>query len=100
MSRASPRTSSYRILHRQVFKVPSLRNIAETGPYLHDGSVASLEEVVSIMADHQLGKQLTAEENQSIRAFLSALTGEPDQAYITEPELPASGPDTRLPDPS
>jgi cytochrome c peroxidase len=33
-----------------VFKVPSLRNIAETGPYMHDGSIDSLAEMVEIMA--------------------------------------------------
>ena len=85
---------------RMVFKVPSLRNIAETGPYLHDGSIVTLEQVVSIMAEHQLGKTLSAEENASIRAFLAALTGEVDESYVAKPTLPESGPDTPAPDPS
>lgn len=58
------------------FKVPSLRNIAKTGPYFHDGSVATLEEAVKLMASHQLGKELTDSEVSEIVAFLNALTGE------------------------
>ncbi len=85
---------------RQVFKVPSLRNIAKTGPYFHDGSIASLEQAVQIMGEHQLGKTLTAERNASIRTFLAALTGEVDQAYIAMPVLPESGPTTPAPNPN
>ena len=85
---------------RKVFKVPSLRNVAETGPYFHDGSIASLEHAVSLMAEHQLGKTLSPSRNASIRAFLGALTGTPDGAYIAKPALPPSGPDTPAPDPS
>ncbi|MDP6977944.1 MAG: cytochrome c peroxidase [Myxococcota bacterium] len=85
---------------RFVFKVPSLRNIAETGPYFHDGSVGSLEQAVSIMAEHQLAKTLTPEQNASIRTFLEALTGEVDEAYIAMPVLPASGPTTPAPNPN
>src|SRR5690606_17881203 len=36
-----------------VFKVPPLRNVAETAPYLHDGSIETLEEMVQMMAEHQ-----------------------------------------------
>ena len=39
----------------RVFKVPSLRNIAKTGPYLHDGSIQELDAMIRIMAEHQLG---------------------------------------------
>ena len=81
------------------FKVPSLRNITETGPYLHDGSVESLEVMVQKMAEHQLAKgSLSAEETRSIMAFLGALKGEIDAAYIKAPSLPESGPDTPAPD--
>ena len=52
------------------------------------------------MAEVQLGKQLTSEENASIREFLTALTGEVDAAYIAMPSLPESGPGTPAPDPS
>jgi cytochrome c peroxidase len=79
---------------RYSFKVPSLRNIAKTGPYLHDGSVASLSEMVRIMAEYQLGKDLTAAEVADIVAFLEALTGRIPTEYIAVPTFPASGPDT------
>ncbi len=57
-----------------VFKVPSLRNIAITQPYFHDGKAASLEDAVKQMADLQLGHDLKAEEVADIVAFLNALT--------------------------
>jgi len=70
------------------FKVPSLRNITETAPYLHDGSVKTLEEMVRKMAEHQLGKQLTDEETASIITFLKALKGDLPTEYIKKPTLP------------
>ena len=79
---------------KSVFKVPSLRNIAETGPYLHDGSVATLEEMVQIMGKYQLARDLTEQEVADIVAFLGALTGDIPEAYIAVPVLPESGPDT------
>lgn len=83
-----------------MFKVPSLRNIAKTGPYFHDGSVADLGEAVKMMSEHQLGKELKKEQIDSIVAFLGALTGELPTDYIKEPTLPESGPKTPKPDPS
>jgi cytochrome c peroxidase len=79
---------------KHFFKVPSLRNITETGPYLHDGSVKSLEEMVKMMAEYQLAKQLTDEEVSSIVTFLKALKGTPDAEYIKAPKLPESTPET------
>ncbi|MBK8038788.1 MAG: c-type cytochrome [Verrucomicrobiaceae bacterium] len=79
---------------KSFFKVPSLRNITETGPYLHDGSVKSIEEMVKMMAEYQLGKQLTDEEVSSIVTFLKALKGTPDAEYIKAPKLPESTPET------
>lgn len=76
------------------FKVPSLRNITETAPYLHDGSVKELDQMVRKMADHQLGKQLTDEQTSSIIAFLKSLKGELPKEYIKVPKLPESGPET------
>lgn len=58
------------------FKVPSLRNIALTWPYLHDGSVKTLEEAVNIMAEYQLGRKLTKEDIDLIVSFLKTLTGQ------------------------
>lgn len=57
-----------------VFKVPSLRNVAKTGPYFHDGSIKTLPEAVSVMAEHQLGKKLDAKQVSDIVTFLNALT--------------------------
>jgi cytochrome c peroxidase len=82
---------------RYVFKVPALRNAAQTGPWFHDGSIQSLEEAVRIMARHQLGRLLDAAEVVKVSAFLRSLTGEIDTAYIARPELPESGPDTPRP---
>lgn len=56
------------------FKVPSLRNIAYTNPYFHDGTVNSLEEAIKIMADINLGKTLTDVEVSDIKTFLNCLT--------------------------
>ncbi|MBK8091593.1 MAG: c-type cytochrome [Verrucomicrobiaceae bacterium] len=75
---------------KHFFKVPSLRNISETGPYLHDGSVKTLEEMVKMMAEYQLAKQLTDEEAASIITFLKALKGTPNADYIKAPQLPES----------
>jgi len=71
-----------------VFKVPSLRNIARTGPWLHDGSITDLGAMVRLMATHQLGRELDEAAVASIVEFLGALTGEPDAAYIAQPALP------------
>jgi len=60
-------------LHR--FKVPTLRNVALTYPYLHDGSAATLDDVVKIMSDYQVEKPLNAEERKQVVAFLRSLTG-------------------------
>ena len=81
------------------FKVPSLRNIAVTAPYFHDGSIRSLPEAVRLMARHQSAAQLTDEQTRKIVAFLDALTGTLPRDRITPPELPASGPNTPAADP-
>ena len=60
---------------RRVFRVPSLRNVALTAPYLHDGSAATLEEVVARVTDLQLGRALAEEELRCLVAFLDSLTG-------------------------
>jgi cytochrome c peroxidase len=85
---------------RHVFKVPSLRNVAKTGPYFHDGSIATLDEAVRLMGYHQIGLTLEPAQIADIVAFLGALTGEVDAAYIAKPTLPENGPNTPKPDPS
>ena len=59
-----------------VFKVPSLRNIALTAPYMHDGRAQNLKQAVLIMTQYQLGRYMEAEEIDAIVAFLESLTGE------------------------
>jgi cytochrome c peroxidase len=59
------------------FKVPSLRNIALTAPYFHDGRVPQLNEATRTMADLQLGRELSAGETDLLVAFLRALTDKP-----------------------
>jgi cytochrome c peroxidase len=74
-----------------VFKVPSLRNVAMTPPYFHDGSVRSLPEAVRIMAKVQLGRALSDQDTADIVAFLGSLTGKLPQGFVDAPILPASG---------
>lgn len=57
------------------FKVPSLRNVALTAPYLHDGRAATLERAVDVMAQYQLGMALDREQVRLLVAFLQTLTG-------------------------
>ncbi len=82
------------------FKVPTLRNVALTAPYMHDGSLATLEEVIDFYADgggrahgmsnvdqFVLGFELSDQEKADLIAFLYALTDE--QAT---PDIPAAVP--------
>ncbi len=80
-----------------VFKVPTLCNIDKTYPYFHDSSVWDLEKAVNIMAEIQLGRELSQPDSQKIVAFLKSLTG--DQPSFSLPQLPASRVDTPRPDP-
>jgi cytochrome c peroxidase len=61
---------------REVFRVPSLRNVALTAPYFHDGRAPTLESAVAIMARVQLGRTLSQEDTHAIVQFLHTLTGE------------------------
>jgi cytochrome c peroxidase len=58
---------------KEVFKVPSLRNVTNTAPYFHDGRVSTIEEAISTMARIQLGKQLSEKEIADIVAFLKTM---------------------------
>ncbi|HEY4056015.1 MAG TPA: cytochrome c peroxidase [Kofleriaceae bacterium] len=71
-----------------MFKVPSLRNVAMTAPYFHDGSAATLDEAIHMMGEYQLGVTLTDSERASVAAWLTSLTGTPDAAYVRAPTLP------------
>ncbi len=60
---------------KHVFKVPSLRNIALTAPYMHDGRASTLKEAVELMTKYQLGRYMEPGDTEAIVAFLESLTG-------------------------
>ncbi len=66
---------------KMVFKVPSLRNVAKTAPYYHDGSIPTLDACVQFMAYYQLGKFLDQQTVEDIVAFLESLTGEYNEQF-------------------
>ncbi len=79
------------------FKTPSLRNVALTAPYFHDGQTKTLEEAIALMAKGKGGgphpidgnlkpQKLSAKEAKALKAFLESLTGE--STFSTEPTLP------------
>jgi cytochrome c peroxidase len=74
---------------RYVFKVPGLRNVAMTPPYFHDGSVATLDQAVRIMAEVQLGTSPSEEGVRAIVAFLDSLTGQLPAEFASVATLPA-----------
>lgn len=77
------------------FKVPTLRNVSKTAPYFHDGSVATLEEAVKLMASGGIDnknksalvadRKLTDEELKAVVSFLGALDC---NEKLEEPQLP------------
>jgi cytochrome c peroxidase len=69
-----------------MWKVPTLRNVTKTAPYLHDGSMKTLDETVRLMARHQVGKELGDGQVRAISAFLVALEGEPPKDLVAKPE--------------
>ncbi len=60
-----------------VVKVPSLHNVAVTEPYLHDGSLDSLQSVTAEMARYELGRELSEDDIGDLVAFMVALNGPP-----------------------
>lgn len=68
-------------------KTPTLRNIAQTAPYFHNGAVWNLEEAVKIMGETQLGMEINDKDTASIVTFLKSLDGE--MPTIIYPKLPA-----------
>lgn len=66
-----------------MFRVPTLRNIAQTAPYFHNGKVATLEEAIRVMGKVQLNKDLSDAQVKDIFTFLTQLTGS-----IPEQKLP------------
>ena len=72
---------SHNITDKDVFKVPSLRNIEKTAPYFHDGSASNLKEAIYKMAYHNIGTVLSKEEVDAIEVFLITLTGEIPETF-------------------
>ncbi|MCU7856406.1 MAG: c-type cytochrome, partial [Candidatus Thiodiazotropha sp. (ex Lucinoma borealis)] len=73
---------------KNLWRVPTLRNLTYTAPYMHTGAVKTLDEAVRVMAKTQLDKSLSNQAVEEILAFLDALNGEfPEQ---TMPRLPAT----------
>jgi cytochrome c peroxidase len=85
---------------RMLFKVPSLRNVAKTGPYFHDGSVSDLGTAVKMMARHQLGRELSDDDVGLIVAWLGTLTGDLPTDKIAEPTAYPSTETTPKADPN
>lgn len=79
-------TASKQEADKNVWRVPTWRNIALTAPYLHNGSAKTLEEVVRVMLKTQLNKEATDAEVADIVEFLKSLTGE--FKPFTAPRLP------------
>jgi cytochrome c peroxidase len=69
----------------EIVRVPSLRNVAVTPPYFHDGSAATLSKAVKAMGYAQLDRTLTDDQTNAIVAFLNTLTG----TYLGKPVTPA-----------
>lgn len=61
---------------RHKFKTPTLRNVMLTYPYMHDGTVASVEDAIRIMHEFQIGKEINDVEVEKIVVFLRTLNGE------------------------
>lgn len=77
-------------------KVPTLRNITETAPYFHNGTIWSLADAVKEMGSTQLGFEISDEDTAKIVTFLDALEGRKPE--ITYPQFPASTDKTAKPD--
>ena len=67
-----------------VFKVPSLRMVVHTAPYLHDGSAKTLRDAVDAMFTHQLGRAAPDDHKEAIIDFLHTLAG----GHPTGPPIP------------
>ena len=60
---------------RRLMRVPSLRNVARTAPYLSSGEMSDLKEVIGFVSYHQLIHTLSSEELEQIYKFLLTLNG-------------------------
>jgi cytochrome c peroxidase len=69
---------------KNVFKVPSLRNVSRTAPYFHNASAATLEEAVDVMIKYQLGRPASEKDRDLIVRFLRTLDGDVPQHALPE----------------
>ncbi len=72
------------------FKVPALRNVTQTYPYFHDGSVWNLRDAIQVMARVQLDKELPESDVDHLLEFLATLEGHIPEAALQLPVLPPS----------
>ncbi|WP_345976621.1 cytochrome-c peroxidase [Sulfurimonas sp. HSL3-7] len=77
-------------------KTPTLRNVTQTAPYFHNGTVWSLKEAIQEMGRIQLGVKISDKDAASIETFLKALDGRKPEIVL--PILPASTEATPKPD--
>ena len=91
MDRQNPDTGRYGVTHQEkdwgAFKTPGLRDVARSGPYMHDGSLKTLEEVIDYYDKGGINNKnlhplmrplnLTAQEKTALLKFLESLNGEP-----------------------
>lgn len=61
---------------RHRFKTPTLRNVMLTPPYMHDGTIQTIEDAIQVMHEFQIGRHISDAETAKIVAFLGTLTGE------------------------
>ena len=60
---------------RNLWRVPSLRNLTHTAPYFHNGVMHTIDEAVRVMASTQLNRTLTNDQVKDITTFLMSLSG-------------------------
>jgi cytochrome c peroxidase len=89
----NPDTGRFNITKKEedkyFFRTAMLRNISKTAPYFHDGSVAKIEDAISIMAELQLGRKIDAKDAADIAAFFESLTGDVP-AHYAAPSKPVT----------
>ena len=102
MSSPNPDLGRYEVSGRDeergAFRTPTLRQVAQTAPYMHDGSLATLEEVIELydrggdpnpwLDPEMQPLNLTLQEKADLVAFLRTLTGEPPAWARQPPRLP------------
>ena len=73
---------------RYVFRVPSLRLVVLTAPYLHDGRAKTLRDAIQVMATYQLGRDIPKQDIELIIEFLKTLPGEyEDRPFTSTPRV-------------